>query len=145
MSDYKTMPWSIKGVPESVRTIAKEQAAAAGMTMGAWLAQVISTAGGVASIPAIVTTPPVAQASVSTRAAENNNTAIAAKPAEETSNAELGQLVLKVAKRLAVLENDTAQFGSAFQDQLSDLRKRMLVLENNIAIPASVNVAFSQG
>ncbi len=141
MSDYKTMPWSIKGVPESVRTIAKEQAAAAGMTMGAWLAQVISTAGGVAT-PAVV---PVAQTSVVGRAAENNNTAVAAKPAEEASNAELGQLVLKVAKRLAVLENDTAQFGSAFQDQLSDLRKRIAVLENDAAIPASVSVAFSQG
>lgn len=143
MSDYKTMPWSIKGVPESVRTIAKEQAAAAGMTMGAWLAQVISTAGGVA--PSAVATPPaVAQTSVAARPAENNNTAIAAKPADEASNAELGQLVLKVAKRLAVLENDTAQFGSAFQDQLSDLRRRVAVLENNAAIPASVSVAFTQ-
>ena len=138
MSDYKTMPWSIKGVPESARQIAKEQAAAAGMTMGAWLAQVINTAGGVA-------TPAVAQTSVVGRAAENNNTAIAAKPADEASNAELGQLVLKVAKRLAVLESDTAQFGGAFQDQLSDLRKRVAVLENDAALPASVNVAFSQG
>ena len=140
MSDYKTMPWSIKGVPESVRTIAKEQAAAAGMTMGAWLAQVISTAGGVA--------PTVAPKVSATHAAENNNTAVApvaVKAAEEASNAELGQLVLKVAKRLAVLETDTAQFGSAFQDQLSDLRKRVAVLENDAAIPASVSVAFSQG
>ncbi len=143
MSDYKTMPWSIKGVPESVRTIAKEQAAAAGMTMGAWLAQVISTAGGVTT-PAVA---PVTQENVAARAAENNNTAVApvaVKAAEEASNAELGRLVLKVAKRLAVLENDTAQFGSAFQDQLSDLRKRVSVLENDAAIPASVSVAFSQ-
>ena len=135
MSDYKTMPWSIKGVPESVRHVAKEQAAAAGMTMGAWLAQLISTAGGV--------NPTVLPKSATTaQAAENNNTTGVVKAADEASNAELGQLVLKVAKRLAVLENDTAQFGGAFQDQLSDLRKRVTVLENEAAISASANVAF---
>jgi hypothetical protein len=123
MSDYKTMPWSIKGVPESARNVAKEHASAAGMTMGAWLAQLINTAEGVTPtvLPKEATTP---------HTVEKNEATIPSKPTEDASNTELGQLVLKVAKRLAVLERDTAQFGAAFQDQLSDLRKRVAALEN---------------
>ena len=39
-------PWSIKGISEDARAVAKEAAAREGITMGEWLTRAISRAGG---------------------------------------------------------------------------------------------------
>jgi localization factor PodJL len=119
------MPWSVKGVTPEAREVAKLEAQKSGMTIGAWLSEVIVEAGkGGAS-----------------RMSHNSNgtTAIyadmAALPPGITPAmlAELPHIVLAIAKRLANLENDTVEFAASFQDQLSDVRHKITTIQQKQA------------
>lgn len=119
------MPWSVKGVSDEARARAKALAQASGQTMGAWLSE---------QILAMEPTD------------EHQSAAEPAQPpvsgqihtVADSKVAELAELMLALARRIATLEKDTTEFATSFQDQLSDLRHRLRRVEQGQAIPATV-------
>lgn len=153
-----TMPWSVKGVSDEARAVAKVMAAQSGKTIGSWLNDVIVSAAPEAAAEA--DEQPVSTALTSSAPAEtfpqasaHATPAVAAqelldlqeqlKKSQQTSG-EVLQLVLRMAQRLAALEKDTVGFAASFQDQLSDVRGRLQRFEASEQ-PNTVKSALPRG
>ncbi len=132
------MPWSIKGVSDEARQIAREQAQAAGITMGAWLSDLI-VAAAIEDMAANTHLPQQADPATPQKSISVTQKSDGRATGEHNMmESELAQLVLTIAKRVATLEKDTASFAASFQDQLSLFRKSLQSLEASRAIPATV-------
>jgi hypothetical protein len=121
------MPWSVKGVSDEARARAKSLAQSNGQTMGVWLSELILSLE--AEEEAAAHTAP-------------SVTVGPQQPGSDAAVAELAELMLALARRVATLEKDTAEFAASFQDQLSDLRYRLRRTEQAHAIPALVTSSF---
>ncbi|MFN7901836.1 MAG: hypothetical protein ACK5O1_03255 [Holosporales bacterium] len=145
------LPWSIKGISEEARSLAKVRAAQTGQTIGAWLNETIlghatsekTTSGNpegigegfssdtTAILPTGSRLPAATLQKIATLEQGHNKI--------RQTNEDLLQLTLKLAQRLAalekiaerfeILEKDTVGFAASFQDQLSDVRTRVQHLE----------------
>jgi hypothetical protein len=117
------MPWSVKGVSDEARAMAKARAQEAGVTIGAWLSQVIIESGQENHAPSSrYNTPPTVYTEMTLP-----------HGVTPAMLAELPHIVLAIAKRLATLENDTVEFAASFQDQLSDVRHKITHLQQKQA------------
>jgi hypothetical protein len=114
------MPWSVKGVSDEARAIAKMKAGECGQTIGAWLTDVIMQQGAGSVVSSTRPTVGMQPAAHGTQ----NNTA-----QQNQAISELTRLLLALAKRVAVLEGDTVEFAASFQDQLSDIRRKVQVIQ----------------
>lgn len=123
------MPWSVKGVTDEARAIAKAKAQESGLTIGAWLSELIAAA-----------EPETQQnmlAALAQKVEENSHKNGQPQIKQATNAAmaatyqELPYLVLALAKRVAALENDTVEFAASFQDQLSDLRNKVSTMQQH--------------
>ena len=119
------MPWSVKGVSDEARARAKALAQASGQTMGAWLSE---------QILAMEPTDEHQSAAEPVQPPGSGQLHTVA----DSRVAELAELMLALARRIATLEKDTTEFATSFQDQLSDLRHRLRRVEQGQAIPATV-------
>jgi hypothetical protein len=145
------LPWSIKGISEEARSLAKVRAAQTGQTIGSWLNETILahatnekivsgasegigegfSAESTAVLPAGGRLPAATLQKITILEQGHNKI--------RQTNEDLLQLTLKLAQRLAslektaerfeVLEKDTVGFAASFQDQLSDVRTRVQYLE----------------
>ena len=122
------MPWSVKGVSDEARARANALAQASGQTMGVWLSDMIL------SMEQSEEQATPGHAAAAGKALMNGHHA----PAADARTAELAELMLALARRIATLEKDTTEFAASFQDQLSDLRHRLRRTEQAHAIPATV-------
>ncbi|MCE2965542.1 MAG: hypothetical protein LW855_07100 [Alphaproteobacteria bacterium] len=152
-----TMPWSVKGVSDEARAVAKVMAAQSGKTIGSWLNDVIVSAAPEAAVeadeqqaiapqtpqPLAHTTAKVLEQTPSAAAQELLDLQEQLKKNQQTSG-EVLQLVLRMAQRLAALEKDTVGFAASFQDQLSDVRGRLQRFEVSDQ-PGAVKSALPRG
>jgi len=119
------MPWSVKGVSDEARARAKALAQASGQTMGVCLSDMI--------LSMEPEEPPLSAQAGAGQTLMNGHSHTA-----DPKVAELAELMLALARRVAALEKDATEFAASFQDQLSDLRHRLRRAEQGQAIPATV-------
>ena len=152
------LPWSIKGVDPELREAAKEAAGESGMTLGAWLNQVIAQHREGGAPPAAGPTGPTGDAAALARledrlaAIEGGVARLAAVPAASAAPAARPEdidLVVgridAVAERLASLETTTARLhaspapageepaGGAFAERFAAMEQRVDRIEKGVA------------
>jgi hypothetical protein len=161
------MPWSVKGVSDEARALAKVKAAEAGQNIGAWLNEIIlnNTVGSTKEYNPVFNglklhdfsgnyvddTVAPESAVVETHKAESDDenpsvleTVLANQAKTKKANEDTLHLVLAMAQRLATLEKDTVGFAASFQDQLSDLRARVQRLEQSDTALINAQIRRSQ-
>ncbi|MBT5266794.1 MAG: hypothetical protein HOL85_18295 [Rhodospirillaceae bacterium] len=104
-------PWSIKGISEDARAVAKEAAAREGITMGEWLTRAISRAGGGEA--------PEMAVSIPDETAEE----IAGKEVEATT------LRDEIARRVREAEDRMVGLIGPLEEVITEMSRRLEVLE----------------
>lgn len=116
-SSNKTKPWSVKGISDEVRSIAKAEARKADCTMGEWLSRAILSA---ASLPAAGQS---GQSGQLTKAPDK----IAPLTGQPSAKEEhLAKVVLQLAERLSSLEKDHVEGQAVTNSKIETLRRYML-------------------
>ncbi len=111
------MPWSIKGVSYEARDAAKEAAAAAGLTIGAWLDQTILGA----SVGQLADT-------------ESDRQAAAARATEDLPEEPVIDALQRLAARVAATEQHTADIAAPLRKLVEQLTTRVEDMENHIHV-----------
>ncbi len=109
------MPWSIKGVSTEARDAAKEAAAAAGMTIGAWLDQTILGA----SIGQLADT-------------QGDRIAASARAAESLPEDPVIDAIQRLAAKVAATEQRTAEITAPLRILVEQLTHRVEEMENQV-------------
>ncbi len=110
MADNKSKPWSVKGISDEVRSIAKKQARKSNCTMGEWLTKAILLAAGQPEQLANISETPQEKASE--------------KPIVKDEH--LAKVVLQLAERLSSLEKDHVESQAVINSKIETLRRYVL-------------------
>jgi hypothetical protein len=139
--DKANLPWSIKGISQEARHVAKDLAAEAGQPMGAWLSAVIHTISRLERAEAAgdqpTPPPPAADLPAAAPIAADLIAAdlIAAEPARSYDTADFGggrdELAI-LAQRIAKAERWTARSVGPLRQAIESITRRLDALEHAV-------------